>query len=61
MPSIEVPDEVLPEYLAVVMPMTLPFISKSGPPELPELIAASVWSMLIGVPSVLIARSSALT
>ena len=29
--------------MAVLMPMTLPPASSSGPPELPGLIAASVW------------------
>ena len=55
------PEEVEPEYFALVMPMTLPFMSNSAPPELPELMATSVWSMLMGLPSVLISRSSALT
>ena len=59
MPSITVPEPVVPEYLAVVMPTTLPLMSNKGPPELPELIAASVCSMLMGVPSVLISRSMA--
>ena len=31
------------EKIAVLMPMTLPSMSNSGPPELPRLIAASVW------------------
>ena len=31
------------EMIAVLMPMTLPCMSNSGPPELPRLIAASVW------------------
>ena len=60
MPSMVAPELVEPEYLAVVMPMTLPFISNRGPPELPELMATSVCSMLMGRPSVLISRSRAL-
>ena len=31
------------ERIAVFTPITRPFMSKSGPPELPRLIAASVW------------------
>jgi hypothetical protein len=31
------------EISAVLMPMTLPLMSNIGPPELPELIYASVW------------------
>ena len=42
------------------MPMTLPSISNSGPPELPALMATSVCSMLMGVRSGVISRSSAL-
>ena len=49
MPSMDAPEEVEPEYFAVVMPTTSPFILKSGPPELPELMAASVWSILMMV------------
>ena len=29
--------------MAVLMPTTSPFVLKSGPPELPGLMAASVW------------------
>ena len=47
MPSMVAPDEEVPEYLAVVMPTTSPFILNRGPPELPELMAASVWSMVV--------------
>ena len=54
------PVSVVPDTFAVVTPMILPFISNSGPPELPELIAASVCSILMTVPSVSISRSSAL-
>ena len=32
--------------IAVLMPMTFPPASSSGPPELPGLIAASVWIRL---------------
>ena len=32
-----------PQLMAVAMPMTRPCRSSSGPPELPKLIAASVW------------------
>ncbi|GJD81426.1 hypothetical protein NBEOAGPD_4674 [Methylobacterium gregans] len=31
------------ERIAVLMPMTSPFMLNSGPPELPLLMAASVW------------------
>ena len=34
---------------AVLMPMTLPLASSSGPPLLPGLIAASVWRRLVSV------------
>ena len=58
MPSL--PPEAL--AMAVLMPMARPSRSISGPPELPELIAASVWirscSSPIGVGTV---RPSALT
>ena len=33
--------------IAVLMPMTFPAASSSGPPELPGLIAASVWIRLV--------------
>ena len=36
----------LPVAPAVLMPMTLPLGSSSGPPELPGLIAVSVWIRL---------------
>ena len=36
------PEEVVPEYLAEVMPTTSPYILNKGPPELPELMAAAV-------------------
>ena len=48
-PSLEVP------ATAVFMPMTWPDVSMSGPPELPGLMAASVWIMFcrfsVAVPS----------
>ena len=31
------------EMIAVLMPMTSPSMLNSGPPELPRLMAASVW------------------
>ena len=34
------------ERIAVLMPMSRPALSISGPPELPGLIAASVWIRL---------------
>ena len=40
------PRPILPplgEKMAVLMPITLPSMSNSGPPELPRLMAASVW------------------
>lgn len=55
--SMLAPEEVVPEYLAVVMPMTSPLALNIGPPELPELMAASVWIILITVPSVVMSRS----
>ena len=37
--------------MAVFMPINLPWESKSGPPEFPGLIAASVWmTFVIGLP-----------
>ena len=35
-------DERLVEAIELVMPMTLPVSSNSGPPEFPGLIAASI-------------------
>ena len=43
-----VPSQVSPAT-AVFMPMTCPAVSMSGPPELPGLMAASVWIMLLSV------------
>ena len=43
----EVPFELA--ATAVFMPMTLPELSTSGPPEFPGLMAASVWNMLVRV------------
>ena len=37
------PEPSCGETIAVLMPTTSPRRLKSGPPELPELIAASVW------------------
>ena len=31
------------DMIAVLMPMTSPYMLNSGPPELPRLMAASVW------------------
>ena len=44
--------------IAVLMPTTSPSASSSGPPELPGLIAASVWIRLLRfwLPSVVIER-----
>ena len=39
----------LPVAPAVLMPMTLPLGSSSGPPLLPGLIAVSVWMRLVRV------------
>ena len=53
------PMPLLPEAIAVLMPMTLPSASSSGPPELPGLIAASVWMRLLrglSEPSVVMVR-----
>ena len=36
---------VLPVEIAALTPITAPLASMSGPPELPGLIAASVWMM----------------
>ena len=36
--------------ISVLMPMTSPRVLSSGPPELPGLIAASVWIMSTEVP-----------
>ena len=53
---------VVPEaYFAVTIPTTFPPESNAGPPEFPELTAASIWNMVIGFPSVFIFLSSALT
>ena len=49
--------------IAVLMPITFPPASSSGPPELPGLIAASVWIRLVSdsLPSVTIERPLAET
>ncbi len=39
----------LPVAPAVLMPMTLPLGSSSGPPLLPGLMAVSVWMRLVRV------------
>ena len=46
MPSMVEPEEVEPEVLRELMPMTSPSTFSSAPPELPALMAASVWIML---------------
>ena len=38
-----------PPATAVLMPMTLPARSRSGPPLLPGLIAVSVWMRLLSI------------
>ena len=54
--------ELEPEYLALVMPMTSPYILNSGPPELPELMAQSVWiRSMVRLPERVTSRSRALT
>jgi hypothetical protein len=40
------------EATAVLMPRTRPAASTSAPPELPELMAASVWIRCVSVPEV---------
>ena len=49
---------LLSAAMAVLMPTTLPSASSSGPPELPGLIAASVWMRLLrfSLPSAVIER-----
>ena len=49
--------------IAVLMPTTFPPASSSGPPELPGLIAASVWMRLVSdsLLSVVMARPLAET
>jgi hypothetical protein len=39
-------DMPVSEMIAVLMPMTSPFMLNSGPPELPRLMEASVWMNL---------------
>ena len=63
------PDSLGIEAIAVLMPITCPAASTSGPPELPGLIAASVWIAEVNVvsepsvssPVALTGRSSAET
>ena len=47
--------------MSVLMPMRLPFTSTSAPPELPGLIAASVWMKLPNGFAGWISRPTALT
>ena len=51
MPSMEASEE---EALADTMPTAWPYRSNKGPPELPELMAVSVWSIFIMVPSLMV-------
>ncbi|MNR00152.1 hypothetical protein D3C85_1159150 [compost metagenome] len=41
MPSL--PPPMPPDRIEVLMPISRPRLSSSGPPELPEFTAASVW------------------
>ena len=41
------PELPLEEYLALVIPTTSPYILNRAPPELPELMAVSVWIRFI--------------
>ena len=50
------------EYLALVIPITSPYILNKGPPELPELMAQSVWiRFMVTLLESVTSRSSALT
>ena len=40
--------------MAETMPMTSPWLLNRGPPELPELMAQSVWIMFIFRPSLMV-------
>ena len=52
----------LEPYFAFVMPTTSPYMLNSAPPELPELMAASVWIRLMRRPfENVTSRFSALT
>ena len=56
------PSTPVSEYFAVTIPITFPFVSKTGPPELPSLTAASIWNMLMdSLSCVVMTRSFALT
>ena len=56
------PEKAELEYLALVMPTTSPRSLKRAPPELPELMAQSVWIRPRELPEpVLISRLRALT
>ena len=60
--SMDASEEELLEYFALVMPMTSPYRLNSAPPELPELIAQSVWINRMAVPLEMVtSRSRALT
>ena len=52
------PMPLLSAAMAVLMPTTAPLASSSGPPELPGLMAASVWMRLLRfwLPSVVMLR-----
>ena len=41
--SLDETREMLRLMMALLMPITLPCMSNRGPPELPRLMAASVW------------------
>ena len=45
--------------MALLMPMTLPCMSNSGPPELPRLMAASVWMKRSNAPPCPVERETA--
>ena len=55
------PSTVSPPILLELMPMTLPLRSTRGPPELPGLMAASVWMKVPEIEERLISRFNALT
>ena len=50
MPMLPEPPSLLERLMVameLVIPMTCPFSSKRGPPELPGLMAASIWMALV--------------
>ena len=57
-PSTEASELELLDSLAETMPITWPYSLNRGPPELPELMAVSVWSMFITVPSLMVTERS---